>query len=275
VTVTVEDFTFLADFVRERSAISLGPGKEYLVESRLLPVAHEAGLSDLGALVGELRRPFANSTVKEKVIEAMTTNETSFFRDHHPFNALRNTVVPDVLDARADTRRLRIWSAASSSGQELYSIAMLLDTTFPQLAGWDVALHGTDLSNDVLSRARSGRFSALEVNRGLPAPMLVRYFQRDGAEYVIDEGIRSRCTFDQLNLAEPWPMMPTSDIVFCRNVLIYFELDVRRAILERIRRNLAPGGYLFLGSSESTVGLVDGFQAVRIDNTVAYRVEAQ
>ena len=272
--VTTEDFTFLADFVRERSAISIGPGKEYLVESRLMPVAREVGLADLGALVGELRRPFPDPKVREKVIEAMTTNETSFFRDHHPFDAMKSKVVPDMLAKNAATRRLRIWSAASSTGQELYSIAMLLDSTFAELGTWDVTLHGTDLSNDVLTKARSGRFSALEVNRGLPAPLLVKYFKRDGAEYLIDESIRKRATFDRINLAEAWPIMPQFDIVFCRNVLIYFELDVRRAILQKIRRNLAPGGYLFLGSSESTVGLVDGFSAVRVDNTVVYRSEA-
>ncbi|MGN6605565.1 MAG: CheR family methyltransferase [Jatrophihabitans sp.] len=272
--VSTEDFTFLADFVRDRSAISIGPGKEYLVESRLMPVAREVGLDDLAALVGELRRPFPNPAVKEKVIEAMTTNETSFFRDHSPFDALRTKVVPDVLELKATTRKLRIWSAASSTGQELYSIAMLLDSQFPQLSTWDVTLHGTDLSNEVLAKARSGRFSALEVNRGLPAPLLVKYFKREGADYVISDIIKQKATFERINLAEVWPIMPVFDVVFCRNVLIYFELDVRRQILEKIRKNLTPGGYLFLGSSESTVGLVDGFTAVRVDNTVVYRKEA-
>lgn len=272
--VTTEDFTFLASFVRERSAISIGPGKEYLVESRLNPVARAVGLPDIAALVGELRRPFPNPTVKDKVIEAMTTNETSFFRDHHPFDALRTTVVPDLMKQKGATRKLRVWSAASSTGQELYSIAMLLDSQFPLLSGWDVTLHGTDLSNEVLAKARAGRYSSLEVNRGLPAPLLVKYFTREGANYVIDESIRKRAKFDRINLADVWPAMPTFDIVFCRNVLIYFELDVRRRILDRIRKNLTPGGYLFLGSSESTVGLVDGFTAVRVDNTVVYRKEA-
>lgn len=271
--VTAEDFTFLAAFVRERSAISIDPGKEYLVESRLIPVAREVGLADVGALVSELRRAVPDPRVREKVIEAMTTNETRFFRDQHPFDALRATVVPDLMAKNAARRRLRVWSAASSTGQELYSIAMLLDSTFPELAGWAVTLHGTDLSTDALATARSGRYSVLDLNRGLPASLMVKYFKRDGAEYVIDESIRRRTTFDRMNLAEPWPTMPTFDIVFCRNVLIYFELDLRRLILEKIRRILAPGGYLFLGASESTVGLVDGFTAVRVDNTVVYRSE--
>ena len=272
--VRTEDFKFLADLIRERSAISIGPDKEYLVESRLAPVARAAGLPDLEALVGELRRPFPDPAVRERVIEAMTTNETSFFRDHHPFDALRTSVVPDVMARNASTRRLRLWSAASSTGQELYSIAMLLDSSFADLAGWSVRLHGTDLSNEVLAKARSGRYSALEVNRGLPAPMLVRYFAREGAEYVIDPAIAARCTFERINLAEPWVMSDAPfDVVFCRNVLIYFEIDVRRQILDRIRRSLVPGGYLFLGSAESTVGLVDGFEAVRLGNTVVYRVE--
>lgn len=273
-SVTAEDFTFLADMLREKSAISIAEGKEYLVESRLAPVARAVGLEDVTALISQLRKPFPDPVVREQVIEAMTTNETSFFRDRHPFDAMQTDVLPELIQRNATTRRLSIWSAASSTGQELYSLSMLLDTTFPELDSWDVRLMGTDLSKDVLHKARSGRFSTLEVNRGCPAPMLAKYFHRDGAEYVIDERLRRRCSFEQLNLAHPWPSLPTFDVVFCRNVLIYFELDVRREILERIRRSIPAGGYLFLGTSETTVGLVDGFTAIRLGNAVAYRVEA-
>jgi chemotaxis protein methyltransferase CheR len=273
-SVTAEDFTFVADLIRKHSAISISEGKEYLVESRLAPVARAVGMADVAELIGQLRKPLADPAVRERVVEAMTTNETSFFRDRHPFDALQTDVIPEIIARKGADHRLNIWSAASSTGQELYSISMLLDTWFPELATWDIRLIGTDISNDVLAKARSGRFSALEVNRGLPAPMMARYMQRDGAEYVIDERVRHRCTFEKINLAEPWHLMPTFDIVFCRNVLIYFELDVRRSILERIRSALPKGGYLFLGTSETTVGLVDGFTATKCGNAVAYRVEA-
>lgn len=272
--VSTEDFTFVADFLRQRSAISIGPGKEYLVESRLAPLARDIGLADLNALIGELRRPYPDPSIRDRVVEAMTTNETSFFRDQHPFDAMRTTLVPQVLERNAGVRRLNIWSAASSTGQELYSIAMLLDSNFPELQNWDVTLMGTDLSTDVLARAREGRFSALEVNRGLPAPMMVRYFERAGAEYVVDPSLRRWCTFKQMNLAEPWPVLPIFDIVFCRNVLIYFEIPIRQQILEKVRRTLTPGGHLLLGAAETTLGVVEGYSPVRIGNTVAYRVEA-
>ena len=272
--VSTEDFTFVADFLRQRAAISIGPGKEYLVESRLGPLARDIGFVDVNALIGELRRPVPNPTVRDRVVEAMTTNETSFFRDGHPFEAMRTDLVPEVLKRNAGVRRLSVWSAASSTGQELYTIAMLLDANFPELASWTVNLYGTDLSTDVLTRARAGRFSPLEVNRGLPAPMLVRYFDRRGSEYEIDAKLRNWCRFEQMNLADSWPAMPLFDIVFCRNVLIYFDVPVRQRILQKIQRSLAPGGCLILGGSETTIGVVDGYTPARIGNTVVYRVEA-
>jgi chemotaxis protein methyltransferase CheR len=270
--VTAEDFRYITDFVRDCSAISLGPGKEYLVESRLMPVARAAGLHDLGSLVVELRRPSPDPAFQVKVIEAMTTNETSFFRDHHPFSVFELEVIPELIARNAANRRLRIWSAGCSTGQELYSLAMILDRNFPELAAWDVTLVGTDLSNEVLARARAGRYSPLEVSRGLPPALQVEYFEQDGASYVLKEDLRSRCRFEQLNLAESWPV-EAFDVVLCRNVLIYFELAVRRAVLDRIRRALTPGGYLYLGTAETTVGLVDGFTAVHYGNVAVYRAE--
>jgi chemotaxis protein methyltransferase CheR len=270
-SVSTEDFHFVADFLRQRSAISIGPGKEYLVESRLGPLARDIGFEDVNALIGALRRPVPDPHVRDRVVEAMTTNETSFFRDQHPFTALKDTLVPEAMARNAALRRLSIWSAASSTGQELYSIAMVLDQSFPQLADWDVTLYGTDLSSDVLGRARAGRFSPLEVNRGLPAMLMVQYFDRVGADYEIAARLRAWCTFAQMNLAEAWPVLPVFDIVFCRNVLIYFEVPVRRTILERIHRVLAPGGCLVLGGSETTVGVVEGYTADRVGNTTVYR----
>lgn len=271
--VSTDEFHFVANFLRDRSAISIGPGKEYLVESRLAPLAKDHGFADVNALITELRRPTADPKVRDRVVEALTTNETSFFRDQSPFDALRGELIPAAIERNAGARRLSVWSAASSTGQELYSIAMVLDDAFPQLAGWDVTLYGTDLSSEVVAKARSGRYSPLEVNRGLPAAMLVRYFERAGAAYEVDERLRRWCRFEQMNLVDPWPPLPMFDVVFCRNVLIYFEVPVRRMILERIRHTLAPGGCLVLGGSETTVGVVEGYTAVRVGNTVVYRVD--
>ena len=272
-SVSTEDFRWVADFLRTESAISIGPGKEYLVESRLNPLVQAIGLPDMQTLVHELRRPGADPAIKERVIEAMTTNETSFFRDIHPFQTLKKHVLPELIAARAASRTLRIWSAASSTGQELFSIAMMIDHEYPELGGWRVELSGTDLSREVVRRSRTGRFSALEVNRGLPAPMLVKYLARDGADYVLAGKIRDRCSFDVGNLAVDWPRRPAMDVIFCRNVLIYFELDIRNLILQRLRRDLATGGYLFLGAAETSHAPPEGFVAMRLGNSVVYRKE--
>ncbi len=271
--IHTDDFAFFADFLRGRSAISIGPGKEYLVESRLAPVARDGGYRDISSLIEELRRPRPDAGVCDRVVQAMTTNETSFYRDVHPFEALRESLVPAAMTSNAGLRRLSVWSAACSTGQELYTIAMTLEENFPALSGWDVRLVGTDLSSDVVSRARQGSFSPLEVNRGLPASLLLKYFERVGRNYVIDARLRERCQFQELNLAGTWPVLPMFDIVFCRNVLIYFDMPVKRRILAKIRQRLVPGGVLVLGAAESALGLVEGFTQARVNNTVVYRAE--
>jgi chemotaxis protein methyltransferase CheR len=271
--VSTDDFTFVADYLRQKSAISIGPGKEYLVESRLASVARATGYSDVSALIKELRAPRPNPQVGTAIVEAMTTNETSFFRDHAPFEVLRKDLLPELLDRNANHRRLSIWSAASSTGQELYSTAMVIDTHYPELAAWDLTLFGTDLSSECVSRAATGQFSPLEVNRGLAAPMLVKYFERKGPQYVISERLRRWVRFQQMNLAASWPILPRFDVVFCRNVLIYFDLEVRQQILEKIRRTLNPGGYLLLGTAETTVGVVEGFTPVRFGTTTVFKAK--
>jgi chemotaxis protein methyltransferase CheR len=210
--------------------------------------------------------------VESRVIEAMTINETSFFRDLHPFEAMRATVVPELLVARARTKSLRIWSAASSSGQEPWSIAMLLHHEFAQLGTWDVKILATDLSTAMVERARGGVYSQLEVNRGLPANFMLKYFDREGANFRVKEDLRRLVDFRPQNLVEPWPFQATKfDIVFIRNVLIYFDVPTKRAILERIRRILAPDGYLFLGGSETTIQVHDGFDRIQSGRAVWYR----
>jgi chemotaxis protein methyltransferase CheR len=272
--VSAADLKTVASFVENRSAILCPEDKYYLFEARLRPVLRKHEMTDLAQLAAALRTG-PPPGLAEAVIEAMTTNETSWFRDVHPFDAIRTGIVPELVQARATAKKLSIWSAACSTGQELYSLAMMLDLQFPELAGWDLALHGTDINLEVLTQAKAARYSALEVNRGLPAQYLARYLERDGASYVLAERIRSRASFHQLNFVGPWPVLPRFDLVLCRNVLIYFDIDVRARIVRKIRDTLAPGGYLVLGSSETSIGDVDGFSRVVFGRTTVYRKEAR
>jgi chemotaxis protein methyltransferase CheR len=267
------DLATIGSFVESRSAILCPADKYYLFEARLRPVMRRHDIDSIAELAARLR---ANLTpaLGDAVIDAMTTNETSWFRDVHPFEAIRTGIMPELIGARTGLRKLAVWSAACSTGQELYSLAMMLDLQFPELSGWDLVLHGTDINLEVLEQARAGRYSALEVNRGLPAPYLARYAERDGATYVLSERIRNRVSFSRLNFIGPWPVLPRFDLVFCRNVLIYFDIEVRARIVRKIRDNLAPGGYLVLGSSETSLGDVDGFARVVIGRTTVYRKEA-
>ena len=265
-SLTPSAFGYVQQLVRAESAISLNPGKEYLVEARLAPLAEREGLASVAALVERL--PGAPEALRDDVVQAMTTNETSFFRDVHPFEALRDDVLPAALAANGG-RRLRLWSAAASTGQEAYSLAMLLAEHFAHVT--DAQILATDLSRDVLARAAAGRFTQLEVNRGLPAAMLIRWFERSGAEYHVKEELRRRVDFRQLNLSRPWPALPQMDIVLLRNVLIYFDAPAKRAVLTQVSRVLAPGGVLFLGGAETTYGLDDGWERVQVGRTSFYR----
>jgi chemotaxis protein methyltransferase CheR len=272
--VSPADLKSIAQFVEGRSAILCPEDKYYLFEARLRPVLRKHEVADLSALASTLRTA-PPPALAEAVIEAMTTNETSWFRDVHPFEAIRTGIIPELVTSRTTTKRLAIWSAACSTGQELYSLAMMLDMQFPELGTWDIALHGTDINLEVLAQARAARYSALEVNRGLPAQYLARYMERDGASYVLADKVRSRAKFEQLNFVGPWPVMPRFDLALCRNVLIYFDIDVRARIVRKIRDTLAPGGYLVLGSSETSIGDVDGFSRVVFGRTTVYRKEAR
>jgi chemotaxis protein methyltransferase CheR len=265
-SLSPESFAYVADLVRRRSAIQLGPGKEYLVESRLLPLARAAGL-DLEAYVRRLRGP-ASSADAADVVEAMTTNETSWFRDGAPYAALRGTELPRLVAARGGTGTLRVWSAACSTGQEPYSIAMcLLDDLPPAMTAEVVA---TDLSEQVLARARSGRYSQLEVNRGMPAPMLVRHMSRVGTEWELSAAVRRLVSFRAHNLLDAPPAGPF-DVVCLRNVLIYFDLATKRAVLDRVLRVLRADGVLLLGAAETTLGVHEGWERVTVDRTSVYR----
>ena len=270
-TATAEDFRFLQQFILDRSAIVLADEKQYLVETRLLPIVQRVGAETIGDLVRAIRH--GDRELETAVVDAMTTNETSWFRDAAPFEALRKVVLPDVIAANVVRRRLSIWSAACSTGQELYSVTMLLDAEFSEVASWKLDLHGTDLSTSVVDKARSGRFTALEINRGLPASHLVRYFRHEGSYYVIADSLRDKVRFELFNLAKPWPPMQDYDVILLRNVLIYFDVATKTKVLEQARAHLRAGGYLVLGTAESPRGLVEGFQSVPAAGTTVYKKE--
>ncbi len=262
---------YVRAFVAEQAGIVLDEGKAYLVESRLLPIARRRGVASTDELVSQLRTT-ADPALRVAVVEALTTNETTFFRDIEPFEALRHAVLPDLVARRRDRRSLRIWCGASSTGQEPYSVTMLLREHFPELGSWDVRHVATDLSDEVLTRARTGRYSRLEINRGLPASYLVKYFDKDQAEWVLKPGVRDAVTFERLNLIRSWHLAPSFDLVMLRNVMIYFDTATKHRILERIRGLLAPDGYLFLGSAETTSGIHDAFERETWKRTGFYRL---
>lgn len=255
------DYDFIANLLRDQCALVLDPGKDYLINSRLSPIAQRHGLTSIDHLVRRLRDTSDSSLVSD-VVEAMVTTETSFFRDVHPFETLKKIVLPKLIELRRPQRQLNIWCAASSSGQEPYSIAMLLKEYFPDLAGWQINLTATDISHEMLQRSRAGRYSQLEVNRGLPTNLLLKWFRQEGGVWEIDEQIRRMMTFKPMNLAQPWPAMPLWDLIFLRNVMIYFDNDVKKSILGRVARSLGDDGYLVLGGAETTFGLDNSFQRI-------------
>jgi chemotaxis protein methyltransferase CheR len=266
--VAAADFAFLQEFVRLQSSIVLDPGKEYLVESRLAPVVRQLALGSIAALVGQLKARDAEAT--RRVIDAMTTNETSWFRDIHPFDALASTLLPELIAARSAQRELSIWCAAASSGQEPYTVAMLIKERFPQLAGWKVRILATDLSQSMVERTKEGRYSQLEMNRGLPASYLVKWFDRVGTDWQVKPELRAMVDVRAINLAEPWGLIGSHDIVLMRNVLIYFARPTKAQILDRVRGALRPGGVLFLGASETTFNIDDRWTSRTIGKAIAY-----
>lgn len=269
--LSAPDLELVRNLVRHQSAITLDAGKDYLIEARLGPVARREGFASTADLLTRLRAQPAQRRLAELVVEAMTTNETSWYRDLQPFTVLEKHVLPQLTKERAASRYLTIWSAACSSGQEPYSIAMLLKEKFPQLASWNVRLIASDLSAEMLGRAAAGRYSQIEINRGLPAPLLAKYFQRDGAEWTIRDDIRSMVEFRTLNLIKPWGVLPPVDVMFLRNVLIYFDLPTKRSILGKAHEQLRPGGALFLGTAETTLNIDARFERVVHGQASYYR----
>jgi chemotaxis protein methyltransferase CheR len=265
------EFNYIRRLVQDQSAIVLEEDKGYLVESRLLPLARREGFGSISLLVQKLQSERFNG-LHRRVVEAMTTNETSFFRDFSPFEALKKFVLPELIEERSSERAFSVWCAASSSGQEPYSLCMLIRESFPQLASWKIRILATDLSTDILARAKEGRYSQLEVNRGLPATMLVKYFQKRGCEWFLRDEIRNMVEYQIVNLAAAWPLIPPMDIIMIRNVLIYFGVETKKEILGKMRRVLKPDGYFFLGAAETTFNIDDSFQRAPCGPATCYRL---
>jgi chemotaxis protein methyltransferase CheR len=256
--VTPLDYEFLRKLLKERSGLDLSTDKQYLVEGRLIPLARKAGLAGITELVQKIKS--GSDTLSADAVEAMTTNETFFFRDKVPFDHLKEAIIPALIQARASRRSLRIWCAASSSGQEPYSIAMCLKEFGAAMAGWRTEIVATDLSNAVLEKSKAGIFSQFEVQRGLPIQMLVKHFTQVGEMWQLSPEIRAMVQHRQLNLLQDFTHLGTFDVIFCRNVLIYFDQATKTNIFERLAKLLQPDGVLALGAAESVVGISDAFK---------------
>ncbi len=264
-------FDYIRRLVRKESSIVLDDGKTYLVTSRLGPLARECRFESVAAFISHLQST-SNGELHTLAVEAIATTETSFFRDHHPFAALRDEILPEMVRRRSTSRTLSIWSAACSSGQEPHSIAMILRDRFANLEGWNLQLAASDISRRMTDRAREGLYTQLEVNRGLPAPYLVRFFEQTEDRWLLREDVRKLFRFFHQNLAEPWSVVAPVDILLLRNVLIYFDVDMRREVLRRVRGLLRPDGYLLLGSAETTLNIDDLFTRVPVGRAVFYQV---
>ncbi|MBR1092588.1 protein-glutamate O-methyltransferase CheR [Bradyrhizobium manausense] len=254
------DYEYLRKLLKERSGLDLSADKQYLIESRLLPLARKAGLSDIPELVQKLQA--GSSALITSVVEAMTTNETFFFRDKVPFDHFRDTIMQDIIKARAGRRSVRIWCAAGSTGQEPYSLAMTLKEMGAALTGWRIEIIATDLSQEVLEKAKAGVYSQFEVQRGLPIQMLMKYFKQTGETWQINPELRAMIQHRQLNLLQDFSHLGTFDVIFCRNVLIYFDQETKINIFNRLARQIEPDGFLVLGAAETVVGLTDTFRPI-------------
>jgi chemotaxis protein methyltransferase CheR len=259
--MTPTDFQLLAKFLKEQSGLALAEDKGYLIESRLVPVARAHGLKSVDDIAAEVRSG-RNQRLLAAVVEAMTTNESFFFRDIKPFEQFKSIVMPQLLARRAATKQLRIWSAACSTGQEPYTLAMLLTEASVQLQGWRIEIIGTDIAPGVLAKARAGLYSQFEVQRGLPVQMLVKHFSQKAEGWEIAPQLRAMISFREFNLLSDMKALGTFDVVFCRNVLIYFDQPTKADVLSRIRERMREDGILYLGGAETVLGVSDAFRPV-------------
>ena len=256
--MTPSDYEYLRKLLKDHSGLDLSADKQYLIESRLLPLSRKCGVPGIGDLVQKMKG--GSSLIIAQVVEAMTTNETFFFRDKVPFEHFRDTIIPEMLRARANRKSIRIWCAAGSTGQEPYSLAMSLKEMGAVLAGWRVEIIATDLSNEVLEKSKSGVYSQFEVQRGLPIQLLVKYFKQNGELWQISPELRAMVQHRQLNLLHDFSQLGAFDVIFCRNVLIYFDQDTKINIFGRLAKTMEADGFLVLGAAETVVGLTDVFK---------------
>ena len=259
--MNTSDFELVSRLVKDRSGLMLSEDKAYLLESRLNPVARRHGFKGIDELVQAIRVSREEGLLKD-VTEAMTTNESFFFRDTKPFDQFRELVLPHILKERAAKKSFRIWSAACSNGQEAYSLAMIVKEKGAALAGWNIDIIGTDLSDEVLAKAKEGRYSQFEVQRGLPINLLVKYFNQDQDIWQIDDSLRRMVKFKSFNLLDSPASLGSFDVVFCRNVLIYFDRDTKASVLKNIAKLMPPDGFLYLGGAETVLGISDHFQLI-------------
>lgn len=255
----ISDFDLYKDLLREKSGLTLTPDKSYLLDSRLTPVAKKHGFATLENLTMALRGVPKNDLVRD-VVEAMTTNETSFFRDSKPFDQFRDVVLPHLLKTRASARRIRIWCAAASTGQEPYSLAMLLKEQGSKLNGWTIEIIATDIDTAVLETAKKAEYSQFEVQRGLPIQMLMKYFEQKGDRWSLKNDIKSMIQFKYFNLLEPMSSLGRFDLIFCRNVLIYFDRETKSKVLGNMATLLPDDGFVFLGGAETVLGITEAFK---------------
>ncbi|MBR1215745.1 protein-glutamate O-methyltransferase CheR [Bradyrhizobium sp. JYMT SZCCT0180] len=256
--MTPPDYEYLRKLLKDHSGLDLSADKQYLIESRLLPLSRKCGLAGISELVQKMKG--GAPAIVAQVVEAMTTNETFFFRDKVPFDHFRDSIMPEVLKARAARKSIRIWCAAGSTGQEPYSLAMSLKEMSAALAGWRVEIIATDLSQEVLEKSKAGIYSQFEVQRGLPIQMLVKYFKQNGELWQINADIRAMVQHRQLNLLHDFSQLGMFDVIFCRNVLIYFDQDTKINIFGRLAKSMEADGFLVLGAAETVVGLTDVFK---------------
>jgi chemotaxis protein methyltransferase CheR len=256
--VTPPDYEYLRKLLKDQSGLDLSADKQYLIESRLLPLARKTGLAGIPELVQKMKG--GSVSLVTQVVEAMTTNETFFFRDKIPFDHFRDSIMPEILQARTGRKSIRIWCAAGSTGQEPYSLAMCLKEMSAALTGWRVEILTTDLSQEVLEKSRAGIYSQFEVQRGLPIQLLVKYFKQTGEFWQINADIRAMVQHRQLNLLHDFSQLGAFDVIFCRNVLIYFDQDTKVNIFNRLAKAMEPDGFLVLGAAETVVGLTDVFK---------------
>jgi chemotaxis protein methyltransferase CheR len=260
--------------VRRRTGVVIGEDKGYLVEARLTTFAAREGFTGLADLLDALHTEPESGPLHRSMVEALLIAETSWFRDLHPFESLRTRVLPALIERRARQRTLDLWCAACATGQEPYSLAILLLEHFPQLADWRVRLIASDVSLTMLARARDASYSALEMNRGLPASLLVRWFEKIGDRWHVRDAVRRQVDLREINLAGPWPELPAMDVILLRNALIYFDTSTRKAVLRNVARRLRPDGVLVMGAGESPVGFDDAFVPVPDGRTVSFRLAA-